>query len=602
MRSFRTEVLPVVARDSGMTVASAMLPDNDSGEGRRVIWQWEHRTGYKNYDARASAKIERAFQSGDSMVRLRSGKGGSIPMEVFFHDMLQHDPVSGNTRKVRRLGPTGIWQRTRRWIAEVARSLETGRPRKVMFSQYQEHRHNLYRELDAGVGLHFHSDVEHKEWLPRLVASQEFFVISMGMVLLNLVWIVIDAEWNEAPHIWEADTAFQVAEYSFCVFFTAELAIRFFALERKRRCWKDRWFLLDTLLVVAQVIESLVMPFILANRRVDSFGYLRVARLLRLARLGRVVRMLHLFPEMTMLLRGITRALKSVFTTLLMLVVLLGVFAIIFKTQSNDDEDLRQLFPSLPDSVWVLLLRGTFLDSPSVPFYAIYEKSVSLAMAFVVFIFLSSFTVLNMLIGILCDVVCQVSQMEKDDNAASFLRTTLLDLLECYDRNEDRHLARREFELLMVNPEMRQILQRFDVDAGGLLSQKDMLFEPVEREVVKEDEDGEQVMEKVMEERTLTFGEFLEVVLRLRGQNSATVMDIVDLREYVRKRLDRLETGVNPRATSRATSATRASAMLPGTFPSDPGPLKTMSERSELAELRDEVRELRQTMRRLFPP
>lgn len=614
-----TEVLPVTPSP---TAASPKSPESDEPGGirkdRKVVWQWEHRTGFKDYEPQAIDRIERAFQKGDSMVRLRSGKGGSIPMEVFFHDMLQHDPVSGNTRKVRRIGPQGLWHKTRRWIAEVARSLETGRPRKVMFSQYQEHRHNLYKNLDKGIVLSTDDPLEDKTWWAKLVLSHEFFIVSMSMVVLNMVWIVVDAEFNEAATIWEADLPYRVMEYVFCTFFTLELGIRFRAFERKRECLRDWWFVFDTILVASQVTECVILPFIVAGQRVhQSLGYLRVARLLRLARLGRIFKMLHLFPEVLMLLRGITRALKSVCTTLMMLVVLLLIFAIIFKTQSNDDDAMRHLFPSILDAIWLLLMRGTFLDSPSVAFYEIYDKSVTLACVFVLFIFLSSFTVLNMLIGILCDVVCQVSQMEKDDNAVSFLKTTLLDLLECYDKNEDRHLGLAEFELLMVNPEMHLILERFDVDAGGLSSLKDILFEQVEKEVlVGEDEDGSQIYQKVKEERDLSFGEFLQVVLRLRGQNNATVMDIVDLREYVRKRLDRLDkvlpdllVAASPQATPRAslTASPRntLTAFSQKVFAQQLSEKKVAreasGERAEISELRDEVRELRQQLKRLLP-
>ena len=45
-------------------------------------------------------------------------------------DMLQHDPVTGNTRNVQRCGPWSRWQKTKRFLGGVTRALETGRPRK----------------------------------------------------------------------------------------------------------------------------------------------------------------------------------------------------------------------------------------------------------------------------------------------------------------------------------------------------------------------------------------------------------------------------------------------------------------------------------------
>jgi len=243
--------------------------------------------------------------------------------------------------------------------------------------------------------------------------------------------------------------------------------------------------------------------------------------MLRLARLGRLMRMLRLVPEVLTLLKGIVRAMRPVFYVLLMLVGLLFVFAITFKTQSTGNEELVEMFPSIADTMGVLLLRGTLLDAPADTFYAVSAQSGSLAFLFLIFILLSSFTVLNMLIGILCDVVFEVTKLEKEEAALEILKRTMFGLLECYDRNADNRLGVEEFDLLMSNPETGQILRRFDVDAAGLRSLRDVLFE-------KKEED------KADEEKTITFVDFLEVTLRFRGGNSATVTDVMDLREFAK--------------------------------------------------------------------
>merc|ERR1740138_409148 len=144
-----------------------------------------------------------------------------------------------------------------------------------------------------------------------------------------------------------------------------------------------------------------------------------------------------------------------------------------------------------------------------------------LAGLFLVFIFLSSYTILNMLIGILCEVVVQVSRDEREEATLARLKSTWVSLLECYDKDDDHHIGREEFELLMDNPETGQILRRFDVDAYGLRAMKDVLFDPPGKK--------------------LTFADLLEAILRLRGGISATVTDVVDVREYVKLRMDLLE-------------------------------------------------------------
>ncbi|OLQ00123.1 hypothetical protein AK812_SmicGene17261 [Symbiodinium microadriaticum] len=113
------------------------------------VWQWEHRTGFKNYDTRATARIEDAFQRGLSRVRLKAGKMDDTPMELFFHDMIQFDPKTGNTRKIRRVGRDSCWKKLRRKANELAWLIETGRTQRVVFAQYEKKRKELHRSFNG---------------------------------------------------------------------------------------------------------------------------------------------------------------------------------------------------------------------------------------------------------------------------------------------------------------------------------------------------------------------------------------------------------------------------------------------------------------------
>eukprot|EP00435_Cladocopium_sp_Y103_P067745 s107_g30.t1 len=130
--------------------------------------------------------------------------------------------------------------------------------------------------------------------------------------------------------------------------------------------------------------------------------------------------------------------------------------------------------------------------------------------------------------------------------AVAYLKNTLLEILECHDKDNDRQIHRDEFELLMKNPEMHFVLTRFGVNVADLLNLKDVLFEDNTEQDENDDEDEDENNSHGLNTarrrlRKLSFQEFLEVVLRLRGGNSATVTDIVDLREYVRQRFDRMD-------------------------------------------------------------
>ena len=53
----------------------------------------------------------------------------------------------------------------------------------------------------------------------------------------------------------------------------------------------------------------------------------------------------------------------------------------------------------------------------------------------------------------------------------------MLDILPCYDKDDDGHLHIDEFNLLVQNPELRVALNRFGVDVDGLVLVVTVLLE-----------------------------------------------------------------------------------------------------------------------------
>lgn len=121
------------------------------------------------------------------------------------------------------------------------------------------------------------------------------------------------------------------------------------------------------------------------------------------------------------------------------------------------------------------------------------------------------------------------------------MKNSLIELLECHDRDNDEHLHANEFDLLMRNPEMHYALTRFGVNSADLLNIKGVLFKRKEPIFDIGSDEDEAVSVITVPEPSLSFAEFLEVVLRLRGSNQAAVMDIVELRELITQRFERHE-------------------------------------------------------------
>merc|ERR1719359_2587454 len=79
----------------------------------------------------------------------------------------------------------------------------------------------------------------------RIARSAIFENVTLLIVIFNALWISVDADHNKADVLIDAHPVFQVAENSFCLFFTWELLTRFAAFRQKRNCLRDSWFVFD---------------------------------------------------------------------------------------------------------------------------------------------------------------------------------------------------------------------------------------------------------------------------------------------------------------------------------------------------------------------
>merc|ERR550525_199277 len=98
----------------------------------------------------------------------------------------------------------------------------------------------------------------------------------------------------------------------------------------------------------------------------------------------------------------------------------------------------------------------------------------------IMFIFSSSYTLLNLLIGILCQVVVDVKKSEAEKYDHYHLKHSLIMIMDCYDRDGNGTIYKEEFRLLMNNPEVHEALTKFGTDARGLSTLVDVLFSEAE--------------------------------------------------------------------------------------------------------------------------
>merc|ERR1719235_2437601 len=112
------------------------------------------------------------------------------------------------------------------------------------------------------------------------------------------------------------------------------------------------------------------------------------------------------------LIKGMLAAARSVFFTLLLLMILLYVFAIAFVQLTNGMTCGQVYFKDVAFAMNTLWLFATLLENIPDLTYAILEESLLLVLLLDLFILIASLTVMNMLIGILCEVVSAVATSE----------------------------------------------------------------------------------------------------------------------------------------------------------------------------------------------
>jgi len=352
------------------------------------------------------------------------------------------------------------------------------------------------------------------QWLAR---KQEFEMVTLAVITFNAFWLAIDADYNTEPDPSKTPLLFWVMDNVFCAYFTFEWLVRFSAFKRKLEGFTDGWFIFDSVLCGLMVFETWILSIILFASPADSnsidVSFLRVLRLLRLARTGRVAKVLHALPEMLIMIRGIAAATRSVFFMLVLLGICLYIYAITFRqlTAGLDMVHSDVYFESIPTAVSYLLLDGVLPDNAEMV-KDLSEDHWTLAFVHLTFILVSSLTILNMLIGVLCEVVSTVSEVEREEMAAEHVKNHFLTVLLESDEDGNQVISRDEFEKMMVADETRIVLHNCGVDIIALVDLQDFIFRSTDQ---------------------ITFEDFFSLLLQLRSSNKCTVKDIVDTRNFI---------------------------------------------------------------------
>lgn len=183
-----------------------------------------------------------------------------------------------------------------------------------------------------------------------------------------------------------------VLDYGVTLFFVIEIAIRMAAEDRLRDFFKKGWNVFDFIIVVVSLIP------------LDDSEYALIARMLRLFR---VMRLISFVPELRVLVSALITALPRMGYVALLMFIIFYLYAVIGNLLFAHINPT--LWGDLGISLLTLFRVATFEDWTDVMYETMTVYSLSW-MYYITFIFFSAFVFLNMMIGIVVDVLAEEHQ------------------------------------------------------------------------------------------------------------------------------------------------------------------------------------------------
>ncbi|MDO3385591.1 ion transporter [Gilvimarinus sp. SDUM040013] len=217
----------------------------------------------------------------------------------------------------------------------------------------------------------------------RLRSNKAFELFVVGIIVFSA--LVIGAKTYDIPPI--LSQIIVITDWFITLFFLVEITIRFIGEPYKRNFFKSAWNIFDALIVIVSLVPI-----------EDS----EMALIGRLIRVFRVLRMVSIIPELRILISSLLKAMPQLgYVALLMFIIfyIYGAVGSFFFAPIND-----VLWGDIAVSMLTLFRVMTFEDWTDVMYETMEQYPLSWIF-YVSFIFLTAFAFLNMIIGIVVNVI-----------------------------------------------------------------------------------------------------------------------------------------------------------------------------------------------------
>ncbi|WP_069471020.1 ion transporter [Candidatus Marithrix sp. Canyon 246] len=218
----------------------------------------------------------------------------------------------------------------------------------------------------------------------QTIRHNKFFELFVIFIIIFSALVVGVKTYSISPVMLQV---ISILDWLITIFFLIEICIRFISEENKKDFFKNGWNIFDTLVVTISLIP-------IENSEMAVVG--------RLIRIFRVLRMISIIPDLRILLTSLMKAMPQLGYIVLMLFIIFYIYAAvgsIFFEAINPT-----LWGNISISMLTLFRIMTFEGWADIMYesMAVYPLSW---MYYLSFIFLTTFAFLNMVIGIVVNVL-----------------------------------------------------------------------------------------------------------------------------------------------------------------------------------------------------
>eukprot|EP00931_Biecheleriopsis_adriatica_P098011 TRINITY_DN7190_c0_g1_i1.p1 TRINITY_DN7190_c0_g1~~TRINITY_DN7190_c0_g1_i1.p1 ORF type:complete len:584 (-),score=151.39 TRINITY_DN7190_c0_g1_i1:60-1748(-) len=355
-----------------------------------------------------------------------------------------------------------------------------------------------WKKVLKSEGIHDQTAAKHESF----VESMTFDLIIGSVIALNalVIGVQLDTKDDVDAIVWVAFESF------FAVVWILEMVAKLSVF--RHRYFMDPWHLQDFFLVWLAIFDAWILPNL--DVKLIDLSFLRLLRLIRLLRLLKLVKVMRMSRNLWLLVQGFAESLSTLNWVFMLAGFVIYAFAVCFRLAVDCEGKLYTewvecdtFFGTIPKSMYTLFQIIT-LESWSMEIgRPVIEKQPFLFFMFLLYIFLTTFGLLNIIVGVIVENTLNVANqnldLQKSREQKRLLRELeiLKSLFEAADTDGSGTVDKEEFLEIVAVPDVRGALIRMEVP----VEDPETLFDLLDEE----------------QDNNLPFSKFMEGLQKVRG-------------------------------------------------------------------------------------